>query len=133
MRGSILSPLAQGLPGASAGWDDPFVASTDSSRGHPDAQPDPLTVARLIVAGELKGVPVRIFLFGSRARGQSAPGSDIDIALLAESPLPRSLLSRMRESLEESTIPVHVDVVDLAVADETFRRAVLAEAVEWTV
>jgi predicted nucleotidyltransferase len=90
-------------------------------------------MARLIVAGELKGVPVRIFLFGSRARGQSAPGSDIDIALLAESPLPRSLLSRMRESLEESTIPVHVDVVDLAVADETFRRAVLAEAVEWTV
>jgi hypothetical protein len=116
-----------------ARWDDPRVASADRSRDRSDARPDLLDMARRIVLGELKGHPVRVFLFGSRARGQSAPGSDIDIALLADARLPRTLLSRVRESLEESTIPVHVDVVDLAAAADAFRRAVLAEAVEWTV
>ncbi len=90
-------------------------------------------MARDIVARELRGLPVRVFLFGSRARGASVAGSDIDIALLGETPLPRPLLSRMRESLEESAIPVRVDLVDLAVTDDLFRDAVLAEAVEWTV
>jgi predicted nucleotidyltransferase len=75
---------------------------------------------------------VRVFLFGSRARADAAPFSDIDIALLASAPLPRALLSRLRDALEESAIPVRVDLVDLEVADPAFRRAVLAEAVEWT-
>lgn len=109
------------------------MGSTTSSRSDRDVSSDPLAMVRDIVFRELNGLPVRVFLFGSRARGQAAPGSDIDIALLADSPLPRALLSRMRESLEESSVPVKVDVVDLATADELFRRAVLAAAVEWTV
>lgn len=97
-----------------------------------DGGVDVLDAARRIVLDQLAGRAVRVFLFGSRARGQAAPGSDIDIALLAPTRLPRALISRVRESLEESTIPLRVDVVDLAVADEAFRRAVLAEGVEWT-
>jgi hypothetical protein len=97
-----------------------------------DGGADVLDAARRIVLDELAGQAVRIFLFGSRARGQAAPGSDIDIALLAPTRLPRALISRLRESLEESTIPLRVDVVDLGAADEAFRQAVLAEAVEWT-
>lgn len=118
-----------GLPPTPAGWNDPGVASTDLNAGTLE---DPLAMARDIVARELKGLRVRVFLFGSRAHGRPAPSSDIDIALLAETPLPRAVLGRIREAFEESTIPFRVDVVDLAAADEAFREAVLAEAVEWT-
>ena len=96
-------------------------------------QSDPLATARTLVTRGLAGHPVRIFLFGSRARGDAAPFSDIDIALLAAAPLPPDLLGRLRETLEESTLPVHVDLVDLRLVDPAFRRAVLADAVEWTV
>jgi len=96
------------------------------------SHPDPLATARALVTRGLAGRPVRIFLFGSRARGDAAPFSDIDIALWAAAPLPRELLGRLRETLEESTVPVRVDLVDLRLADPAFRRAVLAHAVEWT-
>jgi predicted nucleotidyltransferase len=35
------------------------------------------------------GSPLRIVLFGSRARGQASPGSDLDILIVEESDLPR--------------------------------------------
>jgi predicted nucleotidyltransferase len=35
------------------------------------------------------GSPLKIVLFGSRARGQANPGSDLDILIVEESDLPR--------------------------------------------
>jgi predicted nucleotidyltransferase len=35
------------------------------------------------------GTPQRIVLFGSRARGDSKPDSDLDLLIIEESPLPR--------------------------------------------
>ena len=35
------------------------------------------------------GSPLRIVLFGSRARGRARPGSDLDILIVEESDLPR--------------------------------------------
>jgi predicted nucleotidyltransferase len=35
------------------------------------------------------GSPIRIVLFGSRARGQASPSSDLDILIVEESDLPR--------------------------------------------
>lgn len=35
------------------------------------------------------GSPLKIFLFGSRARGQARPDSDIDLLIIEESDLPR--------------------------------------------
>jgi uncharacterized protein len=86
---------------------------------------------RRIVLGVLAAQPARLFLFGSRARGDAGPRSDIDIAVLPQLPLAEGTLARMREALEESTIPYLVDVVDLTDADETFRRRVIEEGVPW--
>jgi len=42
-------------------------------------------VRRMVTAGD----PVRIVLFGSRARGEAHPDSDIDLLVIEESVLPR--------------------------------------------
>jgi len=85
-----------------------------------------------MVLDGLKDTPARVFLFGSQARGDARRHSDIDVAVLADKPLPAGVLARIRHALEESTIPYEVDVVDLSRAEPGFVAAVLEEAVPWT-
>lgn len=89
-------------------------------------------IVRTIVLRALDGVPVRVFLFGSRARGDARRGADFDIALLGEGPLPAQLLAQIRDELEESVVTVPVDLVDLGEAPASLREAVLREGREWT-
>ena len=92
---------------------------------------DDLAAARRIVLAGLGTQRARVFLFGSRARGNARPNSDIDIAVLADAPLEADTLARIREALEESSIPYVVDVVDLATADPSFREHAMVGAVPW--
>ncbi|MDW7712177.1 MAG: nucleotidyltransferase domain-containing protein [Deferrisomatales bacterium] len=63
------------------------------SAGHPGRQPvgsasEALVeeaIRRILAAGN----PLRIVLFGSRARGQERPGSDLDLLIIEDSALPR--------------------------------------------
>lgn len=88
---------------------------------------------RRIVLDAIRGQEIHAYLFGSRARGDARPGSDIDVALDAyDAAVPKAPLALLRERLEESLIPFEVDVVDLADAPETLRAAVLREGREWT-
>ena len=63
-----------------------------------------------------------VYLFGSRATGSARPTSDYDIAVSADEDISREL-SIARDWLEDSTIPVRVDVVDLRRAAPSFRLA----------
>ena len=85
-----------------------------------------------IVLDALAGHPVTVTLFGSCARGDWRHGSDVDIAVEAHGPLPRLLLSELRETLEESTIPYNVDIVELSAASTELRRQVKEEGVVWS-
>ena len=98
-----------------------------------DPAKDDIEAAMRIVRRELGGQPARLYLYGSRARGEAVPASDIDIAILPAVPLEPGTLARIREALEESTIPYEVEVVDLSGADVAFRQRVLGEAIEWNV
>ncbi|MFQ5844529.1 MAG: nucleotidyltransferase family protein [Planctomycetota bacterium] len=88
---------------------------------------------REIVTACLGGYRVRVYLFGSHATGGTHDGSDVDLAVDPGGPLPRGTLSRLREALDQSTIPFRVDVLDLRDADATLRDRVLEEGVEWNV
>ena len=84
---------------------------------------------RELVLGELRDRRVRVYLFGSRASGHDTPGSDVDIAVEGiEDP---RVIFRIRELLEESTIPYKVDVVDLGTVDPEFREFVRSTGVLW--
>ena len=93
---------------------------------------DHLAEVKRIVLEGLKKHQARVFLFGSRARGDAARWSDIDVAVLPLEPLPAGLLSSIREQLEESTIPYTVDLVDLSEADRSLREFVQREGLLWT-
>ncbi len=90
-----------------------------------------LAEARAIVHRAIGSRPVRVFLFGSRAAGTARATSDIDIALLADAPLPPLVVAELRDAFEASRIPYHVDVVDLTLVDASFRARVLAEGIPW--
>ena len=86
---------------------------------------------REMVLAALAGRPARVWLFGSCARGDWDQASDIDVAIEADDPLPPSLLGNLKETLEESTIPYDVDVIDLADTDKAFKERVKAEGISW--
>ena len=70
----------------------------------------------------------RVWIFGSRARGDYRQFSDLDV--LIGGPITRDLISTIGEQLEESTLPIRVDLVlepDLA---ETYHAGVMKERVE---
>lgn len=68
---------------------------------------------------EAASSPARIILFGSRARGDERPGSDLDF-LVVERELPsrREERVKLRMALEKLDVPVDVIVVSEAHVEE---------------
>ena len=81
-----------------------------------------LEQTKALVLSQLSNVDVRVYLFGSRAHNKAGRYSDIDIALLPKTVLPFSVISLIKEALEESSVPYFVDVVDLSKTDDLFRN-----------
>lgn len=90
-----------------------------------------LNEVKRIVLAQLAGTPAKVYLFGSWARGEERRTSDIDVAIWTQSPLPTHTLMQIRFSLEESTIPYRVDVVNLNRADEVIQQKVKEEGIVW--
>jgi predicted nucleotidyltransferase len=109
-----------------------LVDVTAATTARPTEISDALEEVRAIVQAGLRGTGASVYLFGSRARGESHRGSDIDVAVLSPRPLPVGQLAEIRDALAESTVPYAVDLVDLADTDEAFRARVLAEGIPWT-
>ncbi len=64
--------------------------------------------------------------FGSRVTGTAKKFSDLDLAVMGETPLPAAALSDMAEEFRESDLPFKVDVVEWATTKEHFRRIIEA-------
>ncbi len=71
----------------------------------------------------------RIYLFGSRARGDERMHSDIDIAIDGDTLL-SSKLSQVRDVIEESHIPYKVDLVELSKAPY-LKKVIEKEGIAW--
>ncbi|WP_457642711.1 nucleotidyltransferase domain-containing protein [Persephonella sp.] len=60
-----------------------------------------------------KNKNVKIYLFGSRAKGKQSIYSDIDLAFESENDITKDL-TLIRELLEESYLPYKLDIIDLS-------------------
>ena len=80
----------------------------------------------------LKLQGAHIWIFGSRARGDHRPFSDLDILFKANRPLPSGLLGKINESLEESHLPIKVDIVEESDLAESYKENVFRDRVELT-
>lgn len=84
-----------------------------------------------IVLQSLQDVPVNVYLFGSWARKEERRTSDIDIALHAAVEIPIEKLVRLRENIEESTLPYNVDIVNLSKANPELMEKVQRKGILW--
>ena len=55
----------------------------------------------------------KVYLFGSRATGDESSGSDIDLAIDAGEKLGFRVISSLKGEIEETNIPLEVDVVEV--------------------
>ena len=76
---------------------------------------------KAIVRQHLPADQYKVFIFGSSTRKERF--GDVDIAVQGKADWRETM--NLRESLEESTFPYFVDVVDFDAADESFRNYVL--------
>lgn len=74
--------------------------------------------------------PVRIYLFGSWARGEARRSSDVDIAIESKEDM-SFLIGEFREALENSCIIYNVDVVDMNFAAESLCKKIREEGIVW--
>ena len=86
------------------------------------------TIIRLITA---LFPDVKIYLFGSYARGEERETSDIDLAFDIGRKLTTKELSRVINIIEALNIPDKVDVVDMHSIPEDFKNVILKEGVVW--
>lgn len=83
-----------------------------------------------ILSEHLKGFDVRVYMFGSRARGTAKRTSDIDLALTSPKALPDKLIQNLTEAFSESNIPYKVDIINLNAVAQTFKNAIINDLVE---
>jgi predicted nucleotidyltransferase len=86
---------------------------------------------RRMVLAALGEHDAAVWLFGSCARGDVLQHSDIDIAILPRDELPSGFFSDPAETVEESSIPYDVDIVDLRGAASSLIDEVRREGEKW--
>lgn len=73
----------------------------------------------------------KIYLYGSRVRGDYDEQSDIDIAIDNGKKLPLTEHGQIISMIEHLNIPLNVDVVDFHKIPEEVRKNILKEGILW--
>lgn len=58
-------------------------------------------------------------------KGNAKTYSDLDLAIIGESPLSLETLANLTEAFSESDLPWKVDIVDWAVTNDAFKQVIL--------
>jgi uncharacterized protein len=76
---------------------------------------------------------VKIYLFGSRARGNYTERSDIDLALDAGKPLSSLDIAKIKNIIDALNIPQMVDVVDFNRVQPELKEIIRKEGIPWEI
>jgi len=71
-----------------------------------------------------------VLVFGSRATMTAKEYSDLDLAVIGDTPLTLSQLALLENDFDESDLPFKVDVVDWATTSEPFRQIICKTGVK---
>lgn len=74
---------------------------------------------------------VKVYLFGTRARGTHSSISDIDLAIDGGEKLALSAIDEAKSILAASNVVYRVDVVDFNRIPEDMRSVILQEGILW--
>lgn len=86
-------------------------------------------VQRLCIT-PLKKAGAQVWVFGSRARGDHRPFSDLDLLYSPPSPGVSLSISQMKEAIEESRIGIKIDLVSEDELADSYRARVVHERVK---
>lgn len=79
----------------------------------------------------LKDDNVKIFLFGSRARGGEQPCSDIDIGIIPKDGFNQKKFVFLKDKVESLNIPFKVEIVNFSEVSRDFKKEALKEVIIW--
>ncbi len=89
-----------------------------------------LILLKQIILSHIDKEKHSVYLFGSRAKGKADQSIDVDVGIWGDNPLD-TIYHRIVNDIEESIIPYDVDIIDLYLASEEFRKHVLKDAILW--
>ena len=80
-----------------------------------------------IINERLKLPHYKIFLFGSRVKGEATERSDIDIGIEALEEIPGNIMTEIRWDLDDLPILNKIDVVDFKNVSDDFKEVALQD------
>jgi len=90
-----------------------------------------LNILKEIVLSIVDTQEVMVFLFGSRVSSHHSTNADADIGLFSDISIPRTLYHKIRNAIDESIIPWHVDIIDFTHVDPMFKKEATKDIVIW--
>ncbi len=87
-----------------------------------DLEPRHLRIVRSIVSQRIPSA--RVLAYGSRARGDARPWSDLDLLIDAGHPVDDAALAQLELDVADSDLPFRVQFVDAACIHPDFRRQI---------
>jgi predicted nucleotidyltransferase len=87
-----------------------------------DITPQELTLVQDILRAQIP--TAQVWVFGSRAKGTTRRGSDLDLAIDAKRKLTASETSVLAEAFDEAPLPYRVDLVDTHGISATFKAII---------
>lgn len=66
----------------------------------------------------------KVWAFGSRVTGNYKPYSDLDLALVGDTPISIETRAALSDALSSSALPYKVDIVDWASTSEAFQQII---------
>lgn len=93
--------------------------------------PDQFQILETLLILPLKKKECEIWVFGSRARGDQHPYSDIDILYSAPTKgLPSNFIGQIKEELENSNLTIKVDLVDIDNLADSYKKNVFKDRIK---
>lgn len=83
-----------------------------------------------LVLDDLRVHGAQIWVFGSRARGDYRPFSDLDLLYHTKQPLSLATIGAIAQRLEDSHLPIKVDLVSWDDLAQSYRPSVLKDRIQ---